>query len=588
MIENQKDDIFHSGLFDFNWYRSKYSIGPECSNEQVLDEWWANGWKEEKAPNYLFDIEWYLTNYQDVAESQTNPLWHYLSVGEARGYQPSPLFQVQYYQARNKINEGKNFLAQYLNQGFKHGRNPNPCFDSLRYSARYRPKEPDAFRHYVEYGVHKGFDCHVNYDADTFEQISNISGSKLDLYKHYLTALAEVGVAELVNRATTVALKPATPSDFDAYLNAGPDYEEIDCDLKGKTLSTKLIAYYLPQFHTIAENDQWWGAGYTEWRNVVRARPQVAGHYQPHLPRDLGYYDLLDDGVMARQIELAQKAGIHGFCFYYYSLGNKRLLERPLDNFLADASLDMNFCLMWANHDWRATWEGGNNALLLEQRYDDKFDIPLVDDIATFMQDPRYIRINGKPILCLYDATSIGKEKLAKLRELFYARHKLELVFVMAQSSGLANPKPLGVDAAVEFPPHKLMAGLFDKSIAYQKHHADFKGRIYHYEDLVEVSQKWPAPAYDLIRCVAPSWDAEPRRPNSAVSIIGSTPEKYKNWLINSILYANNRPFQEESIVFINAWNEWGESAHLEPDIYYGSAYLNATAKALIETNSIA
>src|SRR5215467_8332153 len=171
--------------------------------------------------------------------------------------------------------------------------------------------------------------------------------------------------------------------------------------------NVRLIAFYLPQFHPISGNDQWWGKGFTEWRNVVRGRPLFPGHYQPHLPADLGFYDLRVPEIRQAQADLAQEYGIHGFCYYHYWFNGRRLLQRPFEEILASGKPDFPFCLCWANENWTRTWDGGDDQILLAQNYSDEDDLTHIKSLIPAFRDKRYIRVNGKPVLLVYRTTSL-------------------------------------------------------------------------------------------------------------------------------------------------------------------------------------
>ena len=372
-------------------------------------------------------------------------------------------------------------------------------------------------------------------------------------------------------------------SDFSS---SGPHYESLDPLLQGVSFETELLAYYLPQFHPIPENDLWWGKGFTEWHNVNKARPRYRGHYQPRSPLDLGFYNLLSSNVMHQQASLARAVGISSWCFYYYDFGGRRVMDKALAKFLQDSSIDMKFCLMWANENWARTWQGSNE-VLIRQSYDPEHDQSLLAGFVQHFEDDRYIKIDGKPLLFIYKPAAIpnAKQKIESLRDLLYSQFSIEAHLFMAQTYGDHDPVPYGLDGAIEFPPHGYFRELPSKTTQLEDIHPDFSGEARLYDDLVYASLSRKAPDYDLIKCVVPSWDNEPRRTNSGYSYVGTSPVKYEDWLSQAIEYSAINPVLGKRFVAVNAWNEWAEGAYLEPDIYYGSAYLNATKRALIKSD---
>jgi glycosyltransferase involved in cell wall biosynthesis len=344
----------------------------------------------------------------------------------------------------------------------------------------------------------------------------------------------------------------------------------------------KTIAFYLPQFHPIPENDKWWGDGFTEWTNVKKARPNFVGHYQPHIPGELGYYDLRLPEVQKRQVELAKKYGIYGFCFYYYWFAGKRLLERPIDQYLADPALDLPFCLCWANENWTRRWDGAEHEILIGQEHNEQEYLHFIQDISPNFSDPRYIRVDGKPILLVYRINLLPDPQ--KAAEIWRAECKRlgigDIYLVAVQSFGIADPLPYGFDAAVEFPPSYLgEAEVGQKSLKITN--PSFTGKIFDYNHAAHIMIQKIGIGYTLFKTVMTSWDNTARRQNEANIFINATTFAYKNWLDHVVAYTTKNLPEGKRFVFINAWNEWAEGAHLEPDRHYGYAYLQATADAI-------
>ena len=362
-----------------------------------------------------------------------------------------------------------------------------------------------------------------------------------------------------------------------------------------KTLGTnkekiQAIAFYLPQYHPTPENDKWWGKGFTEWTNVALAKPLVPGHYQPHLPADLGFYDLRLPEVRQAQAELAQRFSISGFCYYHYWFNGKRLLERPFNEVLASGKPDFPFCLCWANEEWTRAWDGRTNKTLMGQAYSKQDDINHIHWLINAFRDKRYIRVDGTPLFLVYRAsqlpdsvetTSIWREKAMKagIGDIFLVR--VESMTVECN----IDPVKTGFDAALEFQPRWRTLGkplhrsflwrILSKIGVGQPYMIN---RFYDYGSIAKRMLNEEKPNYKRFSCVCPQWDNSARRKEDAVILHNSTPELYGRWLESTVkksLKANNQ------ILFINAWNEWAEGNHLEPCQKWGLGYLESTRNAL-------
>ena len=347
----------------------------------------------------------------------------------------------------------------------------------------------------------------------------------------------------------------------------------------------KLIAFYLPQFHPIPENDKWWGKGFTEWTNVTKAVPQFIGHYQPHLPDELGFYDLRLVEVQKRQIELAKQYGIYGFCFHYYWFNGKKLLEKPLNQFIQNPEMGFPFCVCWANENWTRRWDGLENKILIAQTHSPESDFAFIKDLEHIFRDPRYIRINGRPLLVVYRVSLLPDTKETANRWREYCKQKGigDLYLVAVQSFDIIDPRKYGFDAAVEFPPHTIHGFCEHINHKLKILNPNFSGHILDYEHFVKNKYYLKTVPYKLFKAIMPGWDNTARRPNAPTIYHGSNPELYKEWLSDIVNFTRKTHGKEEQIVFINAWNEWSEGTHLEPDKKYGYGYLQATSEVVLD-----
>ena len=343
---------------------------------------------------------------------------------------------------------------------------------------------------------------------------------------------------------------------------------------------TKAIAFYLPQYHPVPENDQWWGKGFTEWTNVAKAKPLFPGHYQPHVPSDLGFYDLRLPEVRKAQADMARQYGISGFCYYHYWFNGKRLLNRVFDEVMVTGKPDFPFCLCWANENWTRAWDGGDSEILVGQKYSRQDDLDHIKWLIQAFRDPRYIKIYGKPLLLIYRAgdlpDSTNTAVLWREEVIKAGFPDLYLCKIESFTDEHSDPVESGFDASVEFQPD--WTNLGNKSPQYDNIN------VFNYTDIVDRMIHKPDPGYMRFPCVTPSWDNSPRRGKDGYIFHNSNPVIYEKWLRHAIsTVGNHKP--EEKIVFINAWNEWGEGNHLEPDIKSGHAYLHATKRAITIDN---
>ncbi|KPK54641.1 MAG: hypothetical protein AMS22_05510 [Thiotrichales bacterium SG8_50] len=346
----------------------------------------------------------------------------------------------------------------------------------------------------------------------------------------------------------------------------------------------RLIAFFLPQFHPIPENDTWWGKGFTEWTNVTRATPIFRDHQQPHVPGELGYYDLRIPETRDAQSALAREHGVYGFCYYYYWFAGKRLLHRPLDEMLRRGEPRQPFCVCWANESWSRRWDGQENQILIKQSYSSEDDIAFIKSLFPLFSDDRYIRICGRPILLVYRVEDLPNPQRT-VERWRRACHKAGLadpylirVLSFGSLSDSRPPAEFGFDAAVEFPPH----GLAVPTTPPAETSADFRGVFYDYVATAKAFRAKSTPPYRLFKTVMPSWDNTARRQNAANIFLNSNPAEYETWLRDAITVTRRFSVGDERIVFINAWNEWAEGNHLEPDVRYGRAFLEATRRAWV------
>ena len=312
---------------------------------------------------------------------------------------------------------------------------------------------------------------------------------------------------------------------------------------------SKLISFYLPQYHPIPENDEWWGEGFTEWSNVRRAVPLYEGHYQPHVPLDAHYYSLDNPENQLRQINLAKQYGVDGFCFYFYWFNGKTLLETPTRRWLENKDLDFPFCLCWANENWTRRWDGLDKQMLIGQSYSPKDDRDFINYISCYLKDPRYIRINGKPLVVLYRPNLLPNALFTasqwRYECMINGVGEIHLAYV--QGFEKSDPGKYGFDSAIEFPPVGLDADNITCHFSPLKEFKNSPQQIYDYKSFVAYSNKYESLGYTLFRGVMPSWDNTARRMTNGASIIHhSTPELFKEWLLNASMWSKTKLFVQK------------------------------------------
>jgi lipopolysaccharide biosynthesis protein len=345
--------------------------------------------------------------------------------------------------------------------------------------------------------------------------------------------------------------------------------------------AVRAIAFHLTQYHPIPENDAWWGRGFTEWTNVTRARPNFVGHYQPHLPGELGFYDLRVPETREQQAELARAHGIHGFCYYYYWFAGRRLLERPLEEMRVSGRPDFPYCLCWANENWTRRWDGADREVLIAQNPSRADDERLIRDLLPHFRDPRYLRVDGRPLFIVYRVGVLPdvRQSATIWRDVCRREGVGDPYLCAAKTYDTADPADYGLDAVVEFPPHGVRTPPVNHQLEITN--PDFAGQIVDYRRYVLDALARPDPPYVVHQTVMPCWDNTARRPDHPLTFIHATPETYELWLREVVARTVESQQGDRRLVFINAWNEWAEAAHLEPDRRYGRQFLEATRRAL-------
>lgn len=488
--------------------------------------------------NPLFDRDWYVSHYLDVREQGMNPYRHYRRHGVREGRNPNAWFDTAWYRETNPdvVRTGMDPLNHYLVHGGRESRRPSPTFDA----AFYLHQNPDVaaagtnpLMHYMRHGRFEGREL-------------SLGGAATD----------------------TDATRPE-PSASAAGLSGTTQSRPTDERDAVLTPRARLIAFYLPQFYPTTENNRWWGPGFTEWTNVARAVPLFRGHDQPRLPADLGFYDLRVPEVRQQQADLAIAHGIEAFCYWHFWFEGRRLLERPFAEVQASGQPNLPFCLSWANESWSRRWHGtgGDAEVLMAQTYSNDDDVAHAQWLAEAFADERYLRVAGRPLFLIYRPYALPDPRRTTdtLRRVVIATGLPEpyLVGINAHNP-TRDARDVGFDCTLDFEPQ---LGVLEK--------ADRRGlKTYDYLESVR-RMRASVRDYPTHPSVFVSWDNTPRRGSEGVVFTGSDPAAFKRSLGDVLDRVQSQPL-ERRLVFLNAWNEWAEGNHLEPDLRFGMGWLEA------------
>ncbi len=517
-------------LFDAAWYLAEH---PDVAHARIdpLTHYVEHGWREGRSPHPAFDAAWYLATNSDVATAGIEPLRHYLHVGWKEGRAPHPAFDGAWYLDQHPYvaAAGIEPLTHYLVHGWKEGRQPHPLFDGDWYRDQVRDLDEtatDPLTHYLAGGWRQGHEPSSRFSLPAFvTTLPEPLPEGVNPFVHFLlTEYGPIARDPVRLEALLQRFPPRHDRGIGSWHPGEPDRQPGD---------VRAIAMYLPQFHRVAENDRWWGEGFTEWTNVRRGRPMYTGHEQPHVPHDdVGYYDLLDPDVMERQAAVAARYGIHGFCFYYYWFDGRRILEQPIDRMLRSGKPDFPFCFCWANENWTRTWDGLDREILLEQRHSPEGDERFLRDLLPALRDPRYIRVEGKPLLAVYRPSLLDDPAAtaARWRDIA-ARDGLEGLHLAAvQSFDRDDPRGFGFDSAIQFPPLQIPAADLAAQPGFEAHDG-FRGHVYDYREAVRHASMAPRQRYTFFRGVMPRWDNTARRLERATAGGSAARRREDAWL---------------------------------------------------------
>ncbi|MDP9158668.1 MAG: glycoside hydrolase family 99-like domain-containing protein [Acidobacteriota bacterium] len=455
------------------------------------------------------------------------------------------------------LQSGVDSLDYFITVGAQSGHSPGPGFDAAWYNTQ-RPDlvvVTDPLQHYLYFGRTEGLrpcDYASSTVAEAHLPTGHIAATLASLSTHSPVATTSTGEEESLPR---------------------------------------IFAFYLPQFHPIAENNYGHWPGFTEWDNVIKAKPLFKGHYQPRLPGELGYYDLRSIDVMREQVKLANNHGIDGFCFYYYYFQGKKLLYKPIDNYIK-SDIEAPFFFLWANENWTRRWDGGDNEIIISQNHSPEDDLAFIRELLPVLADHRYVKVQGKPVLAIYKTqlfpNILQSTELWRNQAVKNGFPGLYLLMVDDWAGNQFHPREIGFDASYEIPSNVVPEQVILQDNKHLGLKEGFQGRIVDYRKFASFHMGRPFPDYKRFRTVMAPWDNTPRYGSRAMVQINSDNDAYKLWLSQALLDTRRRYSLDERIVFLHSWNEWCEGTYVEPDQRSGRRLLEETKEVVDGLRSMA
>ncbi len=485
----------------------------------------------------LFDEEYYLRAYSDIRKADIPPLKHFCEFGWRENRNPSSAFNTEIY-----LNDNPSIKNLDI----------NPLIDFINNNEFIEPSTNLSRILLIVKNIIK----HPSVIKKILYEIK-VSGIR-NTYKHHMEH---------------------TLADYKYY------EEQQDYSTSIKHNSVKILSYYLPQFHPIPENDEWHGKGFTEWTKVKSVNSLFQGHFQQHIPhKDIGYYLLDSTKTLKNQADMMRKSGLYGQIFYHYWFTGKLILEDPAKMLLDNKDIDMPFSFCWANENWTKKWDGNDDDILLEQVYSDEDARNFIRYLIPFFQDTRYITIENRPVLYVYRPSSIPDVKeYTDIWKEECSRAGVEEPYIIAVlTRGAVAPNDFHMDAGVERILHDWTNGNVPDIKAKLNSFTKLKGSILSYGEVADFYENQiDSKDFTYFRSISPVWDNTARYNDEAFLLHKSTPQRFQKWLENLVAYTQETLSEDKHFIVVNAWNEWAEGAHLEPDTYYGYSYLNSIGRVL-------